>query len=255
MTAQAKEIVAQEVWNPPAMVGPTPMEMLAQAIEKGMSPEVIGQMMSLAERWEANRARKAFDAAIAAAKAEIPPIIKNRVVDFTSQKGRTHYKHEDLAEIARTVDPILARYGLSYRFRTRSEINEPIRVTCILSHRDGHSEENTLCGPRDETGNKNAHQAIASAMTLMQRYSLKAALGLSAAEVDDDGRAAGAKEPERKVITEEQVMQIRDLLLATDSDEAKFCQRIKVPSLADIFADSFDAACAVIRQKMERRAG
>ncbi len=96
----------------------TPMLMLQAAVERGASLETLEKLMTLQERFEANQARKAFDDAMAAAKAEIPVIAKNREVDFTSSKGRTHYRHEDLAEIARTVNPILAKYGLSYRFRS-----------------------------------------------------------------------------------------------------------------------------------------
>ena len=167
----------------------TPMDMLNRAVSQGASIEVLEKLMTLQERWEANQARKSFDEAMAAAKAEIPVIVKNRTVDFTSAKGRTHYRHEDLAEIARTVTPILAKHGLSYRYRTSSAPNEPVTVTCIVSHRGGHAEENTLAAGRDESGNKNSIQAIGSTITYLQRMTLKAALGLAASE-DDDGGAS-----------------------------------------------------------------
>ena len=122
----------------PAVV--TPMGMIQHAIERGATTETLAQMMALQERWEANQARKAFDEAMSAAKAEIPVIFKNKTVDFTSAKGRTNYRHEDLAGIARTVDPILSKHGLSYRFRTSSNPNEPVTVTCVVTHRQGHSE-------------------------------------------------------------------------------------------------------------------
>ncbi|MFN0022779.1 MAG: ERF family protein, partial [Parvularculaceae bacterium] len=175
----------------PAPRGSTPMEMLAAAINRNMPVETLDKLLTLQERWEKNETRKAFDAAMAAAKAEIPTISKNRTVDFTSQKGRTHYRHEDLGEIARTVDPILAKHGLSYRFRTTSEPNQPITVACIIAHAAGYQEVNTLSAGRDESGNKNAIQSIGSTITYLQRYTLKAALGL-AASLDDDGAATGA---------------------------------------------------------------
>jgi hypothetical protein len=129
---------------------------------------------------------------MASAKAEIPVIRKNREVDFPSKSGgaRTNYRYEDLAEIARTVDPILARHGLSYRFRTSSPPNEPVTVICVIAHRSGHFEENTLSAGRDDSGNKNSIQAVGSTLTYLQRMTLKAALGLAAAE-DDDARGAG----------------------------------------------------------------
>ena len=67
----------------------TPPEMLARALSAGADITVLERLMNLQERWEAAQARKAFDAAMAAAKAEIPVIHKNKAVDFTSSKGRT----------------------------------------------------------------------------------------------------------------------------------------------------------------------
>jgi hypothetical protein len=65
-----------------------------------------------------------------------------------------------------------------------------VKVTCILSHKDGHREETTLSGPFDHSGNKNAVQAIGSGVAYLQRYTLKAAVGVAAGH-DDDGRSSG----------------------------------------------------------------
>lgn len=64
-------------------------------------------------------------------------------------------------------------------------------ITCVISHRDSHGEENSLSAGADHSGEKNAIQAIGSTPTYLQRITLKVALGLAAAE-DDDGKAAGA---------------------------------------------------------------
>jgi hypothetical protein len=170
----------------PALV---PIDLVHRAITSGADVVVLEKLMALQERWEANQARKAFDNAIAAAKAEIPEIPKTRRVDFKSSKGHTQYSYEDLAEIAKAIGQPLGRQGLSYRFRTASSAPDHIAVTCIISHRDGYSEETTLSGSPDASGNKNSIQAIGSAITYLQRYTLKAALGLAASN-DDDGQAA-----------------------------------------------------------------
>lgn len=222
----------------------TPMDMLNRAVEQGANIEVLEKLMSLQERWEAGQARKAFDEAMAAAKAEIPVIAKNRTVDFTSTKGRTHYKHEDLAEIARTVTPILAKHGLSYRYRTSSAPNEPVTVTCIVSHRGGHAEENTLAAGRDESGNKNSIQAIGSTITYLQRMTLKAALGLAASD-DDDGASAETAD----VISQQQLDTLIELADEVGADKAAFCKYLKVPSLAAIPIKDFDRAVAALNKK------
>lgn len=222
----------------------TPMDMLDRAVQAGQPIEVLTKLMDLQERWEKTQARKAFDDAIASAKAEIAPIIKNREVDFTSQKGRTNYRYEDFAGVARAVDPVLGKYGLSYRFRATSNVNEPIVVTCVLSHRLGHFEETTLTAGRDESGNKNSIQGIGSTITYLQRYSLKAALGLSVSN-DDDGKAAGAGE----TINEIQIGVIRSLIVDVAADIAKFCKFMKVERIEDIPGRRYDDAVRALEGK------
>ena len=174
----------------------TPMEMIGQAVASGAGVDTLSKLMDLQERHEANNARRAFDAAIAGARSEIKPIVKSAEVDFRSAKGHTNYKHETLDGIAQQVDPVLSRHGLSYRFRSQQQ-SGMLSVTCVIAHRDGYSEETTLSGPPDQSGNKNAYQAVGSAATYLQRYTLKLALGLSAAK-DDDGQSAAPRPDDRR---------------------------------------------------------
>jgi hypothetical protein len=193
----------------------TPMVMLARALDKGADMAVLEKLFALNEKWEAAQAKKAFNAAIAAAKAEMPQIVKDRVVDFKNSTGaRTNYQHEDLAGIAAVIDPVLGKHGLFYRFRT-SNAGGKVVVTCILSHKDGHSEENTLEGAPDKSGGKNDIQAIGSVSAYLQRYTLKPALGLAAAH-DDDGQAAGGRDtaPDRPAPRSAPVEQIAPELIA-----------------------------------------
>jgi hypothetical protein len=232
----------------------SPMDMVERAVTAGAGIEVIERLMALHERHEANTARKAFDEAMAAAKAEIPVILKNRTVDYDTQKGRTHYRHEDMGQIARTVDPILAQHGLSYRYRTKSE-GGVVSVTCIVSHAKGHSEENTLTCGVDTSGSKNAIQAIGSACTYLQRYSLKAALGLAASD-DDAGRAAGDKGSNGAsgVITDEQVAEIGRYIAKTNSNIGLFCKAMGVEIIPDIPAARYSHAIAMLKAKEARQA-
>lgn len=233
-----------------ALAAITPMEMLDRAITSGASVETLEKLMSLQERWEKNQARKAFDDAMAAAKAEIPVISKNRTVDFTSSKGRTHYRHEDLAEVARTVNPILSKHGLSYRFKTQSAPNEPIVVTCIVSHRLGYFEENTLTAGHDDSGNKNHIQQIGSTLTYLQRMTLKAALGLAAAEDDDGQKSEEVGGP----IGHDQVSKVLALIEETDTDIAKFCQYLGVEAVPEITTAQLPRALAMLEKKQKARA-
>ncbi len=206
----------------------TPMEMLDKAVSQGADVETLSKLMDLQERWEANQARKAFEGCNERSKAELPKIVKNKKVDFTTQKGRTNYQYEDLASIMNQIGPVLSRHGLSVRYRTTTNINEPVTVTCIISHSMGHSEENTLMAGRDDSGNKNSIQQIGSTVTYLQRYTLKAALGL-AAGADDDG----AKADDAGNITEAERQVIMGLIDETQADIAKFCEALQIDSVAE----------------------
>jgi len=224
------------------VVAPNRAELLNRAIMSG-NIEVAKEFMAMQERYEANMARKAFNAAIADAKAEIKVIPKNRQVDFTSNKGRTSYAYEDLAGIAAVVDPVLSRHGLSYRYRTAQDGNT-VAVTCVLSHRDGHCEETTLSGSRDESGGKNPVQQVGSTVTYLQRYTLKAMLGL-AAGVDDDAQDGVGSE----LVSAEQLLELENLVEATGSDMARFCLRLKVPNLDSLPASRYQEAKDLLELK------
>lgn len=217
-----------------SMVPVTPMSLLQSAVANG-NLDLAERLMSLQDRFEATQARKAFDEAVAAAKLEIPPITRNAT-------GHNSKRYADFASIAKVVDPIIGKHGLSYRFRTTQ--NGTIAVTCILSHKAGHSEETTLCGPADKTGNKNDIQAIGSTLTYLQRYSLVQMLGLAAA-ADDDGKSAASDAdtaaPAPGSITQAQADTIVELLEAKGVNRAAFLNWAKQRRIIDIPADQYDS--------------
>lgn len=213
----------------------TPMDMLDRALAQGASPEILEKFMGLHERWEKNQARKAFDEAVSLAKAEIKPIVRNST-------GHNSKKYADMAAVANAVDPIITKHGLSYRHRAVQ--NERINVTCILSHKLGHSEETTLAGPADKTGNKNDIQAIGSTLTYLQRYSLMLALGLAAGK-DDDGKAA----EDGHTISDAQLQKLIAIADDVGADKIKFCRFLKIEALADLPASRFADACAALEAK------
>lgn len=180
------------------MPAPTPLAILSAAVAKGVDPATLKQLMDLQERYEANEARKEFVAAMAAFKAKPPRISKNKEVDFTgSTNKRTHYKHATLDNVCDVIGSALAEHGLSFTWRTEQLEGGLIRVSCILTHQRGHSQETSLQAGRDDSGNKNNIQAVGSTVTYLQRYTLLAATGMAVADgTDDDGRG-GKLMPEK----------------------------------------------------------
>ncbi len=185
-------LVVQEQPAHPGPLAVTPMAMLQLAVEKGASVEQLERLMALQERYEANEAKKEFVSAMTHFKENPKVIEKNATVDFTSTKGRTHYKHATLANVCDVIGPALSEVGISHRWETE-QLPEGgmIRVTCILTHARGHSEKVFLQAGRDESGNKNNIQAVGSTVTYLQRYTLLAATGMAVADQRDDDGSGG----------------------------------------------------------------
>ena len=221
------------------------MALVNTAVEKGYDINIIQSLMDYQDRWDKKQAKKAFDAAMAEAVNEIPTIAKNKKA-IVDKDGNARYRYDDLSEIAETVKPILKKHGLSYRFRTQQN-GIIVSVTCVVSHVDGHSEENTLSANNDTSGSKNEIQAVGSAVTYLERYSLKAALGLAAAE-DDDAKAAG----EPAVITHEQFLELNKLLDDHEINKAAFCSYMGVEAVADIPQNRFKDAKEAIKKKIAK---
>jgi hypothetical protein len=214
----------------------TPVTLLDRALAMNVDPATLREFMALEREHRRDKAKMAFDAAIAAAKAEVDVIEKNAT-------GHNNKRYANFAAYAKAVDPVLSRHGLSYRFRSMQD--ERVHVTCILSHRDGHSEENTLSGPPDTTGNKNAIQAIGSTLTYLQRYSLVQALGLAASE-DDDGRAAGGA----PLASPEQVETVRAKIVESGSDLKKFLGRFVVEKIDELSPAQAERAIVLLDAKI-----
>lgn len=160
----------------------------------------LQKLFDLKKQWEADEARKAYVAAMAAFKADPPSIIKDKHVSFTSDRtGKTtEYDHATLGALCDAIVKGLSKYGLSHRWDV-AQGDGRVKVTCIITHALGHSESVSMHGPIDDSGGKNAIQAIASSTTYLERYTLFAATGLAAQE-DNDGRGAGTPTPEAEDI-------------------------------------------------------
>ncbi|MGX1740394.1 ERF family protein [Bosea sp. NPDC055353] len=215
---------------------------MSSALDRGVDEHVLAHLIGLHERSRADDARCAFEAALAAAKAELPVIAKTQIASI----GTKHYRHEDLAEIARTIGPILARHGLAYRFRSNSD-GDKVTIACVISHREGYSEDNSLSAAADHSGEKNAIQAIGSTLTYLQRMTLKAALGLAAAD-DDDGKTAGTGQ----TITRQQVRELLGLIDEVGAEADALLRFFKIKAFAELPARRFRQALVMLNARKGR---
>lgn len=206
--AQPKEIQVVDK-DAPLMV------QIVQLLQTGkLDTDQMTAMLTFGERIEDNEARKAFHVAMAAFKSDPPEIFKNKTVTYGTGDNVTSYNHITLARLATILDEAFAKCDLSFTWKTEDLDKGLIKVTCILTHKLGHSETSSMTSLADGSGSKNPIQAKGSAVTYLQRYTLKSVAGVAEEDQDDDGNAAGKKTPKPKPITEVDEIQLDKLLAA-----------------------------------------
>ncbi len=166
----------------------SPMGMMLAAMQQGISPDQIREMMALQQQWQAIEAKKAYDAAFAAFKAEAVTIVKGKARSDGPLKNQ---KYAELHDVVNAVTPALSKHGLSSSWKLTKDEKDWMEVTCYLRHVGGHEESVSMGGPPDVGSARNAIQARASTKTYLERYTLKAITGLS--EQNDDNDGAGAE--------------------------------------------------------------
>ena len=188
-------LVERELPNvvPMAQAAITPMAMINLAVQQGADIDKLTKLMDLQERWEKNEARKAFNEAFAAFKAEAVKVIKNKLVSAGPLSGK---KYAELFSVVDAVTPALSQHGLSASWSMTKDEKDWMEVTCTLKHIKGHSESVSMGGPPDAGGAKSAIQARASTTTYLQRYTLKAICGVSESGDDTDGASNKGPEPD-----------------------------------------------------------
>lgn len=227
------------------MAQSSPAQMMVHAMGNGATLESIGKMLELQERWEATQAKKAYNKAMAAFKANPPEIEKDKKVAF----GATKYNHATLANVTRKINAALSLHGLSAAWST-NQTGVAISVTCKITHEQGHSEETTLTAQADTSGSKNAIQSIGSTITYLERYTLLALTGLATHESeDDDGKAAGVE-----LISEEDVTAIMDHLTDLGTPIEKFLTYMKIEKLESMPKSDLPKAKLAIENARKKKA-
>lgn len=227
----------------------SPPAVIQRALAQGVPIEHLKELMAMQERWEANEARKAFNVAFAAFKAEAVTIGKETKYTDGPLKGRSY---ANLFDIVAAVTPALSKHGLSIAWKLTKDEKDWLEVTCTLRHAGGHSESVSMGAAPDTGPGRNAIQSRGSAKTYLEKYTATAILGLSAADTDDDG--SGGKKVE--LVGKEQLGELRALIATMRTDKAGrneveggLCHYLKVEKLEDLPAKAFNEALASLQQK------
>lgn len=199
------------------------------------------RLLGMYERVSARDAKAAYIAALANVQLDLPTITERGEIKIGSGPGQKYAKWEDIND---AIKPILKQHGFALSFRTGAE-DAKIKVTGVLSHIGGHSEETSIYLPSDTSGSKNAVQAVGSSTSYGKRYTTIALLNITSRGEDDDGHGAGTGE----LISEEQAESILDRLNACGADIPVYCKYMGVPSVKDIPKKQYSRALAAIAKK------
>lgn len=173
------------------VISMTPLESVQMQIADCTDLTRLEKLMELEAMWRSAAAKRAYVAAFAKFKRNMPDVVK----DMLNKQYGSDYS--SLANLVNTTNKVLGEYDLNARWDP-DQSGGAIKVTCIMTHADGHSERVSLVGPPDNTGQKNALQQIKSTLTYLEGATFQAITGVVArsASTDDDGNGAGKKEPE-----------------------------------------------------------
>lgn len=175
--------------KPSQALAVTPAQMLAVAVNQGADLAKLEKLMELQERWEANEARKAYNAAVAEFKKNPPDIIKDKE---NKQYGS---KYATLANLVNNGSAALAPFGLTVEWKI--DQSSQIKVTCILKHALGHSEQVSITGAPDDSGAKNKLQQIKSTITYLKGETFQCVTGITARDCPGDNDGNGAGKPKK----------------------------------------------------------
>jgi len=243
-----------------APVEPTAGAMI-QVIERAANnPNVdidkMERLLQLQERILSRQAEVAFNAAMQAAQAELPQVLRD------AKNPQTNSRYARLETVSKAMNPVITRHGFSMSFGTElSPVPDHYRITCELAHAEGHSRQYHADIPADGTGmkgtqNKTATHAFGSTMSYGRRY-LKLLIFDIATTDDDDGNAASGLVP----ITDKQVATIEALIeevvgvLGANRDRylRNFLAHMKVAAIAMIPAKEFERALAAINSTRRQK--
>lgn len=193
MTNLAKVQPAQEV----ASIEGGILAVIANACrDPSVDVEKMERLLAMQERVLERNAKSAFTAAKVAMRPELPEItMKGHIVirdknDPNKITQDTPFaRFEDIHE---AIMPVLTRHGFDLSYKNGLGPDGKVRVTTILTHIEGHSEDTYFDLPHDSSGSKNAVQAVGSSTSYAKRYGTLSILNIKVVGEDDNANSSEA---------------------------------------------------------------
>ena len=222
-----------------------------------MNPDVdidkMERLLAMQERIMERQAKQAFIEAKIAMRDVLPEITMRGRIIIRDKNNQSNIIQETpfarFEDIHVAIMPILTTHGFDLSFKNGMAPDGKVRITTILSHVSGHSEETYFDLPHDSSGSKNAVQAVGSSTSYGKRYGVLNILNIRVCGEDDDGDMAGRPD----TITDEQNIELGALAAEVKADMPKFLKFLKIEKLSDLPAARFDEAKAALESKRTKK--
>ncbi len=190
----AKEVAVQRADNIQAPVVSEKLDLITIAVQKGMGLEYIEKLIDLKNQEEdrklAEEQRQAelqFSHDFAEMQKEFTPVKR------TKENKKYSSSYATIDEMQRQYGPILSDHGFAYEWEdTNLEDGSMKVVFCLKKY--GHVKRSALVLPpyTPDTGSSgkaimNPMQAIGTVVSYGHRYTMKAGLGVTETDDDNDG--------------------------------------------------------------------
>lgn len=184
--------------------GASVLEVISRAArDPSVDIDKLERLIAMQERIEAKQAKAAFTAAKIALRPALPEItmrghivIRDKIDQNKIIQDTPFARFED---IHAAIVPVLTEHGFDLSFKNGLSPDGKVRVTTVLDHIQGHSEETYFDLPHDSSGSKNAVQAVGSSTSYAKRYGVLSLLNIKVVGEDDDATEGGAPPPTVRV--------------------------------------------------------
>lgn len=215
------------------------------AMSKDVDVSKLEKMLDMQERILAKQAETSFNQAMSRLQPRLPIIQHDAEIKHGEKLISSYSRYESIDKLIR---PIYTSEGFSLSFNSKKQPDGSVTYYGTLSHIDGHSRTAEMDLPADSSGAKNAIQAKGSTISYAKRYLVSMLLNLVTTGDDDDAEKGGAE-----FINESQLSEIQNLIDETAADTRKFCEYMKVKSLADIKSKDHQKALNALRAKAKQK--
>lgn len=163
--------------------------LIMKGIEAQVPVETMERLLAMREKLNDEKARTEFFKALAGFQADCPIIHKNKKV-MQKNSNQVRYSYASLDSIVKQISPFLAKWGLSYMFKSSTTENG-VMQSCVIRHFLGHSETSNFTISIDPDAYMGDAQKSGSASSFAKRYALQDALGILTGDDDDDAQSLG----------------------------------------------------------------